>query len=193
MERTEIAPVAGDEAGTHRLHLAATGLVVGEAFGEGSHRILIEAVPGSPAAGSPLPTAGDLGLDESYRDCTDCPHAFTVTPDGRAIMWINSAGGMLVARMLDQPVGDVEPLVEVPDGRAIDLDVDDTDAVLSFFGDPTPAPVVVPIDGGEHVTLEGVAATKPPRNEATVPLLPPNDVPPPRRPPPRLHPRLRRA
>ncbi len=109
MERTEIAPVAGDEAGTHRLHLAATGLIVGEAFGEGNHSILIEAVPASPAAGTPLPTAGDLGLDESYRDCTDCPHAFTVTPDGRTIMWINSAGGMIVAVSLDQPVCDVEP------------------------------------------------------------------------------------
>jgi hypothetical protein len=178
MERTEVGPIAGDEAGTHRLHLAATGLIVGEAFAEASHSILIAAVPGSAAAASPLPTAGDLGLDESYRDCTDCPHAFTVTPDGRAIMWINSAGGMVVARTLTQPIADVEPLVDVPDGRAIDLDVNDVSAVLSFSGDPTPAPAVLPLDGGGPLVLEGVAATQPPRNEATVPLLPPNDVPP---------------
>ena len=171
MERTEVGPIAGDEAGTHRLHLAATGLIVGEAFGEGSHHILIEAVPDSPAAGSPLPTAGDLGLDESYRDCTDCPHAFTVTPDGRSIMWITSAGGMIVDVAIDQSFYDAAPAAQVPAGRAIDLDADDAGAVVSFSGDPAPAPVVVPFGGGEHTTLEGVSATKPPRNEATVPLL----------------------
>ena len=43
-----------DGSGTHRLHLATTGLIVGESIGEGTHQILVDAVPGSPAASAPL-------------------------------------------------------------------------------------------------------------------------------------------
>lgn len=172
MERTEVAPVGGLEGGTHRLHLATTGLIVGQSFSEGNHAILIEAVPGSPAVGTPLPTAADLGLELSYYVCTDCPHAFTVTPEGRTLMWIDGAAGMLVGRSLAG--GETVPIVAVPAGFATDVDVDDTSGVISFSGDPAPAPVFVPFDGSSTHTLEGAAATRAPLGAAAVPDGPPS-------------------
>ena len=78
------------------------------------------------------------------------------------MLWIDGATSMLVARSLDPPSGETVPVVAVPVGFAIDVDVDGATAVLSFFGDPAPPPLLVPLDGSAPVTLEGVTATQPP-------------------------------
>ena len=81
-ERTEVAAgIGGWESGTGRLTLATTGLIVGEWSAEASSGIFIDDVP-IPGFAASLPTPEDLGLEESYTDCADCPHGFTVTPDG---------------------------------------------------------------------------------------------------------------
>ena len=45
-----------------------------------------------------LPTPADLGLEESYNDCGDCPRGFTVAPDGGTFAWID--GDELVVHVL---------------------------------------------------------------------------------------------
>lgn len=156
-ERTPIGQIGGWEWGTARLHLATTGLIVGQSSSGASVSVLIEAVPGSPAAAG-LPTAASLGLQDTYPDC-DCPTMFTVTPDGAAVAWIDAG------RIWRVPVSGGTPaaLAAVPKQLAVDLDVRDETALVSFYdstlgsGDP-PRPVLVPLDGSAPLTLEGVAA-----------------------------------
>jgi hypothetical protein len=151
--------IGGWEFGTDRLHLATTGLIVGEWSSEASHGIAFYAVPGSPADGAGLPTAADLGLEDSYSDCSDCPRSFTVRPDGRTIAWVDSTRG-LVEVSLGPPVGEHEVLVRVPRAGAVrDLDVGDSAAVMSFFSDPAVPPRLVELDGSDVVTLTGTTAT----------------------------------
>ena len=158
-ERTVIARGTGGwEFGTDRLHLATTGLIVGEAHSEASHRIAIYAVPGSPADQAGLPTAADLGLENSYGDCSDCPRSFTVAPDGRTIAWVYSASG-LVAVALGPPIGEQEALVPISRAGIRDFDLGDTAALLSFFSDPPLPPMLQELDGSNAMDLEGTTAT----------------------------------
>ena len=173
-ERTLVsAGVGGWEFGTGRLHLASTGLVVGEWQSEASHGLAIHFVPGSPAADTGVPTPADLGLglglEESYSDCADCPYTFTVTSDGATIAWI--ADGQLVATSLTSESGEAEPIVAVPPGTVADVDLAGEAAVLSFFGTEQ-APVIVPLDGSDPVALEGVTAALSPNGEPAAPPEP---------------------
>ena len=96
------------------------------------------------------------GLDESYRDCTDCPHA--LHRDARRPGDRVDQRRRRDARRptLDQPVGDVEPLVAVPDGPVDRPRPRRRRRSCSFSGEPAPAPVVVPFDGSGPITLDGV-------------------------------------
>jgi hypothetical protein len=155
------AGIGGWELGTGPLHLASTGLIVGENGSGASHGIAILAVPGSPADVAGVPTPADLGLQPSYGDCTDCPHAFSVSSDGQTVAWIDGA----TDRLTRVPVagGPPEQVVEVPAERFADLDYAGDGAVLSFFefvsAGATPAPLLVPFDGSGPVELEGTTAT----------------------------------
>jgi hypothetical protein len=151
--------VGGWEFGTDRLHLATTGLIVGQSSSEASHSIAIYAVPGSPADTAGLPTAADLGLQASYDDCSDCPTSFSVTPDGRTVVWVDPTRG-LVGVALGPPTGEQDVLVRVRrTGAVSDLDVGDSAAVLSLFSDPPVPPRLVPLDGSDVVGLTGTTAT----------------------------------
>ena len=99
-QRTTIDRDAGGwEFGTGRLHLATTGLIVGESTSGVTRSLYVAAVPGSEAAGG-LPSPADVGLEEQYSDCLDCPRAFTVAPDGGTLAWIDG-DRRLVIRPLD--------------------------------------------------------------------------------------------
>ena len=160
-DRTLVAEdIGGWEFGTRRLHLATNGLIVGEASGEANHWIAVYAVPGSPAAAA-VPTPAALGLEDSYSDCSDCPHTFSVAPDGETVAWVDGATNQLMR----VPVtgGTAEAIVEVPADFYADLDYNDDGAVLSWLefvsAGETPAPIEVPFDGSGPNELEGTAAT----------------------------------
>ena len=178
-DRTLVAEsIGGWEFGTSRLHLATTGLIVGETSGEAIHEIEFLAVPGSPAAAAALPTAAALGLEDSYSDCNDCPYRFSVAPDGETVAWIDGATNQLMR----VPVtgGTAEPIVEVPAEYFADLDYNDDGAVLSWpdfvSAGETPAPIEVPFDGSGPNELDGTLATLGPAGtDATEP--PPSTAP----------------
>jgi hypothetical protein len=157
-ERTRVARhIGGWEFGTDRLHLSRIGLIVGQASGEASHWIKILAVPDSPAAGAALPTAADLGLEEFFSDCNDCPTGFTVAPDGGTIAWVDDGG--LISMALAPEIGQPERIAEVPGGYVKDLDLSDSAAIVSIFQVPERPALLVPLDAGDAVGLEGTTAT----------------------------------
>jgi hypothetical protein len=157
-ERTRVAAdIGGWEFGTDRLHLARTGLIVGQASGEANHLIEIQAVPSSPAAEAGLPTPAELGLDDAYFDCSDCPTGFTVAPDGQSIAWVD--GRVLTTVALRPQMGEPERIARIPAGYVKDLDLARSAAVVSIFGVPERPPVLVPLEGEDRVALEGTTAT----------------------------------
>jgi hypothetical protein len=183
-ERTRVDPeLGGWEFGTGRLHLATTGLVVGESTSGVTRSLYVAAVPGSEAAAG-LPSPADVGLEEQYSDCLDCPRAFTVAPDGRTLAWLDG-DRRLVIRHLDGSVApefqlheDVLPLLTA------DFDLGGTQLVISQpsgSGVRNPAIVIdltqpesAPRSLGAPVATLGPAATLP---DLAVPTEP--DVTPP--------------
>ena len=117
-----------------------------------------------PWPASSFPTAADVGLEENYPDCADCPSAFTVSIDGRQLYWRAGAEPTLVRTSVETP-GEPEPVVTFPDGLVTDFDVE-FDAVLvnyfAPFGESGQPAVIVPVDGGDPITLPGLVATFPP-------------------------------
>ena len=170
--RTEIARIGGWEESTSRLHLATTGLIVGEQFPSPTQGPLILAVPGAPADLAGVPTPRGLGLEEQYRDCTDCPRGFTVSPDGSTVAWVQGDDPVLVTRSIE-PSAAVDPFAALSDAapRDVDLLPTGTAATISYFepvsaGGPAPPPVRYDADG-TVTTLEGAAATSVPLGGAT--------------------------
>jgi hypothetical protein len=172
-DRVSLGSVGGWEASTGRLHLATTGLIVGEELDGPAHKPLVTAVPGSPAAADE-PTAASLGWEEDYGGCFECPRDFTVSADGVTVAWVRDTPPVLDTRPVDPP-GEVEPFPTVPDTepRYVDLRSSDRAALIAYHepesaGGPAPPPVVVEADG-TVTTLEGVAATFSPAGGATAP------------------------
>jgi DNA-binding cell septation regulator SpoVG len=184
-ERTQIDQVGGWEAGTGRLHLATNGLIAGQFQAEATHGPLFRAVPASPAeqllaSASPAP----LQLEESYSDCTDCPNAFTVSPDGTKVAWLDG-GELVVVELLAAGAGPEQRFTLDPavgSGNVRDLDFDPTRFVLSYWpGEATPAPVMLLAGdpSGDPEALEGVAATLGPAAPTRSDTSPTTTVPPP--------------
>lgn len=177
-ERTSIAPaIGGWEYGTGRLHLAATGLVIGSASGGPTTVPTVFAVPGSPAAAAGGPDPSALGLPTSTLICgEDCPVAFTVSADGGLIAWVNPSGevfGMTIdeGRAVDEP----HRLGPAPSGSVSDLELTSDGIIASFFRPyegTAPAPVTVTWDG-TTTTLDGAVATMSPGTPATPPVAAP--------------------
>jgi hypothetical protein len=180
-EVLDIGQIGAWEGGTHRLHLAANGLIVGESFGEGTSSILVLSLPGSPAsawAGDLSPEA--LGLDSmGYFDCAaTCPTAYSVDDAGTAIAWIEADELVVVPVPGGVPDAEVRrPIVGDPT-LAIDLDLIDVAApsfVMSYFladGDlAEPAQMVV--SDSNTILLPGLAATWGPAGAGTsAPITP---------------------
>jgi hypothetical protein len=168
-EPVELGQFSSFEGGVSRLHLATTGLVVGEAFESATHRLGVFAVPGSPAASSLLPTPADLDLEDSYSDCTDCPRRFTVSPHGTVFAWLHRSPGVngqtqLVVHPIDgSPEQRFDPF---PDDLNTTF-IDDLDylaegaQLLSYVGpgvEEPRAPVHIATDG-TVTELAGTVAT----------------------------------
>ncbi len=155
--------IGGWEFGTSRLHLGANGLVVGQRNSGPTWGPMFLPVP-PPLASVEFPTAADVGLEENYPDCADCPSAFTVSIDGRQLYWRAGAEPTLVRTSVETP-GEPEPVVTFPDGLVTDFDVE-FDAVLvnyfAPFGESGQPAVIVPVDGGDPIPLPGLVATFPP-------------------------------
>ncbi len=104
-ERTLVANgIGGWEFGTSRLHLATTGLIVGQHNFSPSWAPLFLAVPFSPADGN-LPSPSDVGLEDNYPDCAECPSAFTVSPDGLRLLWRSGLEPLVVGTSLADSSG----------------------------------------------------------------------------------------
>lgn len=110
------------ESGFGRLHLAETGLVVGERFSEALSMPFSTVVPGSGATS--LDT-DSIGLEAEYFDCSTCPSAFSIDRSGATIAWLerdtDDAGvitqNVVVLASVDGTAIERFPLVdERPDG-----------------------------------------------------------------------------
>ena len=130
----------GWEEGSSRLHLAETGVIVGE-YSAGITRSFYSAViPG----GLPLDTRPilpeQLGLEAGYDDCADCPQLFAIDRSGSMVAWIDG-DDLVVARVGDQPAQRRVSLGGRGAG-AIDIDI----AVVG--GQAGDGPLVVAIEYG---------------------------------------------
>lgn len=165
----ELGQIAGWEGGTSRLHLATNGLIVGEAYGEAVHSLLVMALPESPAeAFADQLRPGLLGLERSYFDCTDCPRRFTTSTDGSLLAWLD--GDEIVRVPLGPDGTPGEPTRKAaPVGAAgfpadLDLVGDGTTYVVSYWSplfdpaNPPDAPILVDADG-QATELPGLSAT----------------------------------
>lgn len=153
----EIDQVGGWEAGLSRLHLATTGLIVGETYSEATRSFYAVRVDGASAM-----SAADLGLEPNYYDCNDCPRLYTISRDGSTLAWLE--GTHIERRAL---VGDgVLPPVELGDLtggplEASDLSISADVAVYdrNFTGDDT-SPIVVHLDDAGRRAEELVRAAR---------------------------------
>lgn len=152
----QIGTVGGWEEGISRLHLAETGLIVGEWYSGVSRGLLIMSLLDDVAR-----NAEDIGLQPAYDDCGDCPRLYTVSRDGSTIAWLD---GTTLVRL---PLADDTLLLTVDLGEfaldATDLAVAGDVAVFDRrYRDLTP-PVLVTIDPNattpaEQVTSEELGA-----------------------------------
>lgn len=161
-----IGQIGAWEAGTHRLHLAANGLIVGESFSEANSSLLVLALPGSPAerwSDGLVPAA--LGIEDSYHDCADtCPTAYTVDDSGTHLAWIQGRE-MAVVTLTDGIPGAATRIAIAADTElVVDLDLiagDGSSYLTSYFQATDAAvrpPQLVTADGTVR-PLDGATAT----------------------------------
>jgi hypothetical protein len=149
---TQIGQVGGWESGLSRLHLSETGIIVGEAYEGATRSLFVKAVDNGPTFGP-----GDLGVNESYADCSDCPRLYTISRDGSIVAWLD--GTRLVRRSLngdDRGMSSVE-LDDIREGselRATDLSINADVAVYDRVLNDGSPPVVVYLDGDTARSVE---------------------------------------
>ena len=80
----QIGQVGGWETGLSRLHLAETGIIVGERYDEAVRSFYSVRLDGTQGL-----SAADLGLETNYLDCTDCPRLYTISRDGSILAWLD--------------------------------------------------------------------------------------------------------
>ena len=146
---------SGWERGYSRMHLAETGLVVGELYVEARRQLV------SYSIGEPLPISPfDIGLEEFYSDCTDCPRLYTVRRDGTVVAWLD--GTML---HIATPGLTAEEQFDLGDAalNASDLELGNGFVVLSFGGRSSGAyaPLVIDFnrDADSAIELPGSTAS----------------------------------
>lgn len=148
------AEFGGWEQGYSRMHLAETGLIVGEFYQEASRSLVTFGIAGA----TPL-DAATLGLGGSYSQCSDCPRLYTVRRDGNIVAWLDgttlhlATPGLTAAEQFDLGAAALE---------ATDLELGNGIVVLSFgWNDPgAAAPVVIDFNIGaaSAIELPGVKA-----------------------------------
>jgi len=87
---TVVDQFLGFEEWSTRMHLASTGLVVGER-GSTSDSGLMVVAPSWLSPAPALVTAADLGLRDGYSFCSPlCPATYAIDKQGTAIAWVDS-------------------------------------------------------------------------------------------------------
>ena len=155
-----------------RMHLAGTGLIVGES--SATRRRTVRSSPRSPARRRRRSSARwgrpPWASTSAYDDCDDCPRALTVDPVGLSFAWLD--GDELVQREIGP---NLDPSGVGPERRTALGDLVDTTGVddLDLFpegvlvsyspvnGAVRPA-VLVSLADGEVTTLGGTLATQGP-------------------------------
>jgi hypothetical protein len=151
--------IGGWEFGTGRLHLATTGLIVGQRSSGPSWEPVFLPVP-PPWGNGDFPLAADVGLDESYPDCA-CPSAFSISGDGTTLLWRSGTEPTILGTTLpDAP--EAAALAVFPDGFVGDLDASQDVVLVSYAaidGGPGQPALLVPRDGSAPIELPGEVAT----------------------------------
>lgn len=152
---TVVDSFGGWEAGSSRLHLSETGLIIGETYSE-----VVESYFAIALDGGWTPPVADLGVEPSYSDCSDCPRRFTISRDGTSLAWLDGTQLHVV------PVagGDMHLTYELGSAAigVADMALGDGFVVLSYdaLGQPTvPTPQVVLYAAGQQQPLPGRDAT----------------------------------
>jgi hypothetical protein len=142
MDTTEIVTVddqfGGWEQGSNRLRLAGNGLIVGVAFAEASWSLISYSLGVVPPV-----TAAQVGLEDSYFDCT-CPSQYTTDRSGTYVAW--EVGGALV--VTDLATGTVERYDLPPvNGPVMGIELGDGIVVIDRYNTWQPmAPLVVDLE-----------------------------------------------
>ncbi|MFV0309383.1 MAG: hypothetical protein ACK5OX_16760 [Desertimonas sp.] len=178
-----VGQIGAWESGTHRLHLAANGLIVGERSAEGYTSLVVLALPDSPAAAwAATVTPATLGLDEHYLDCADtCPRAYTVDDTGTRLAWLEGTGMVIVALDAGIPGTRGGTAVATPTAAVVDLDLiagDGSRFLTSYLQDAEAPghPSQLVLTDGTVRSLNGLTATWGPAGAdaqpTTAPALP---------------------
>ncbi len=146
------AEFGGWEQGYSRLHLAETGLIVGEFYQEVNRSLFSRGIAGA----TPL-DAATLGLDGSSLDCSDCPRLYTVRRDGTVLAWLEgtmlhiATPGLTATEQFD--LGEASL-------TATNLELGNGFVVLSFgWNDPgAEAPLLIDLGTLSGAELPGVTA-----------------------------------
>ena len=146
------AEFGGWEQGYSRLHLAETGLIVGEFYQEVNRSLFSRGIAGA----TPL-DAATLGLDGSSLDCSDCPRLYTVRRDGTVLAWLE--GTMLHIATPGLTATEQFDLGEAA-LTATNLELGNGFVVLSFgWNDPgAEAPLLIDLGTLSGAELPGVTA-----------------------------------
>lgn len=152
---TVVDSFGGWEAGSSRLHLSQTGLIIGETYSE-----VVESFFAVALDGGWTPSVADLGVEPSYSDCSDCPRRFTISHDGTTLAWLDGT------RLHVVPVagGDMHLTYELGSAAigVADMAIGDGYVLLTYdaLGQPTvPSPQVVLYAAGRQQPVPGDDAT----------------------------------
>jgi hypothetical protein len=145
----------GWESGSSRMHLAETGVIVGEEYNSAERALAVYLVGGESTIDAP-----SLGLQPAYFDCSDCPRLYTISRDGSKIAWLD--GTQLVQRPLKGARPERVDLGALAD-EATDLELGDGLVLIDRDSGVSAAspPLIIQWNGVDPVSKElpGVAAT----------------------------------
>ena len=117
---TELDRMSVWEAGWSRLHVTESGSIVGTISSEASSGLYSASLTGDRPV-DPV----TVGLEQTYYDCSTCPSAFSVDPDGTHLAWleydIETFQHTLVVSAIDGSMSSRTLLVD-PDGSVCCLD-----------------------------------------------------------------------
>ena len=116
--KTSFGLIGGWESGTSRLTFGSN-IIVGEFFASadaGPYFLNLDGYTTNP---------NDLGLADSYSDCSVCPSRFTVDPSGQRLAWVEA--DLLV--VLDRSSGTRIAEIRLPQGLYTRIDS------IDLFGD----------------------------------------------------------
>lgn len=152
--KTSFGLIGGWESGTSRLTFGSN-IIVGEFFASadaGPYFLNLDGYTTNP---------NDLGLADSYSDCSVCPSRFTVDPSGQRLAWIEA--DLLV--VLDRSSGTRIAEIRLPQGLYTRIDSIDLFAdlilinVYETYGGPMAKPILMTFAGTSTVLEVAGTAT----------------------------------